>query len=77
MLNLLASSQVKIFSMEQNKKTKRVKLQPRYRSLAYRQKIVPELKLSGVWLEELGFKPGSEVSITIREELLIITAIKP
>lgn len=60
-----------------DKKTKKVKLQPKYRSLAYGQKVVPELKLSGVWLEELGFKPGAEVSITSREELLIITAIKP
>ncbi len=59
------------------KKSKQVKLQPKYRALVYGQKIVPELKLSGVWLEELGFKPGELVSITTREELLIITTLKP
>jgi len=59
------------------KKTKQVKLQPRYRELAYSRKIVPELKVSGVWLEAAGFKAGEKVNITVSEEQLIITAIKP
>jgi toxic protein SymE len=58
------------------KKTKQVKLQPKYRELAYSQKIVPELKVSGVWLEEAGFKAGEKVNITVSEQQLIITAIK-
>ena len=56
--------------------SKKIKLQPRLRRLAYNEKIVPELKISGVWLEEIGFKAGSIVNITIREELLIIQPIK-
>jgi len=55
---------------------KQVKLQPRHRALSYGQKIVPELKISGVWLERLGFKAGESVSITVREELLIIQPVK-
>jgi len=55
---------------------KQVKLQPKYRALSYGQKIVPELKISGVWLEQLGFKAGESVSITVREELLIIQPLK-
>jgi hypothetical protein len=52
--------------------SKRVKLQPKYRQLAYSTKIVPELKISGVWLEKLGFEAGQTVSITTRNQKLII-----
>lgn len=53
-------------------KSKRVKLHGRYRELSCGQKIVPWLNVSGIWLEELGFKVGDMVSITTREKLLII-----
>jgi toxic protein SymE len=56
--------------------SKKVKLQPKLRQLAYSEKIVPELKISGVWLEEIGFKAGDMVNITVREELLIIQPLK-
>lgn len=59
-----------------DKKTKQVKLQPKHRALAYSQKIVPELKVSGVWLEAAGFKAGEKVSIAIKEHQLIITTLK-
>ena len=35
-------------------------------------KEVPQLRMSGVWIEQLGFKVGDMVSITTREKLLII-----
>lgn len=54
------------------KATRRLKIQPKYRSMAYGSKIIPELKLSGVWLEAIGFKAGSRVSITIEENQLTI-----
>lgn len=54
-------------------KTKKVKLQPRYRALAWgNQKTVPWLTISGVWLEQHGFKAGATVSITIEKNQLII-----
>ena len=56
--------------------SKKVKLQPKHRQLAYSKKIVPELKISGMWLEEIGFKAGETVIITVREELLIIQPFK-
>ena len=59
-----------------HKTTRKVKLQPKHRALAYSQKIVPELKVSGVWLEAAGFKAGEKVNIAIKEQQLIITAIK-
>lgn len=52
-----------------------IKLQPKFRALAFGQKIVPELKISGVWLLENGFKAGERVEITISEKQLIIKAL--
>jgi hypothetical protein len=60
----------------EKKQTKQVKLQPKHRSLAYSQRIVPELKVSGIWLEAAGFRVGEKVNIAIKENQLIIT-IKP
>ena len=51
---------------------KSVKLQPKFRALARSQKIVPELKISGVWLEEQGFYAGQLVEITIQNKELTI-----
>jgi hypothetical protein len=51
---------------------KSVKLQPKFRSLVSSQKIVPELKISGVWLEEQGFYAGQLVEITIQNQELTI-----
>jgi len=55
---------------------KQVKLQSKYRALTYGSKTVPELKVSGVWLEAAGFKVGEQVTIIVRENELTITAIK-
>ena len=55
-----------------NPPIKEVKLQPKYRSLVFGQKIVPELKISGVWLEEQGFYAGQLVEITVQNQELII-----
>jgi hypothetical protein len=51
---------------------KTIKLQPKLRQLADCTKIVPELKISGVWLEKIGFKAGATVHITVKEKQLII-----
>jgi toxic protein SymE len=60
---------------------RRVKLHGKYRALTgswgYSPgKAVPWLNVSGVWLEELGFKIGDTVSITTREKLLIIELLE-
>jgi hypothetical protein len=51
---------------------KKLKIQPKYRQLAYSEKFVPELRLSGVWLEQSGFKIGAQVYITIKDQELVI-----
>jgi len=49
------------------------KLQQKYRSLAYGEQQVPELRLSGLWLEAEGFKAGISVDIEVSKGRLIIT----
>ncbi|HBH05153.1 MAG TPA: hypothetical protein DDX92_00945 [Flavobacteriales bacterium] len=39
-------------------------------------KEVPELRLIGCWMEQLGFKVGDRVNITAREGILIIQSVK-
>jgi hypothetical protein len=57
----------------QQKKTKQIKLQPKHRYLSWGKiKVVPWLGISGVWLEENGFKAGETVSITIEKNQLTI-----
>jgi hypothetical protein len=58
-------------------KTKRLevrslKIQPHFRVNKESTKQVPEIKLSGNWLEKLGFIPEERASITTMTGLLII-----
>nr|WP_298869237.1 SymE family type I addiction module toxin [uncultured Allomuricauda sp.] len=39
-------------------------------------KQVPELRLIGVWMEQLGFNIGERVQITTRDRLLIIELLE-
>lgn len=62
---------------------KQVKVHGKYRASESRfvgggsgGKEVPWLNVSGVWLEELGFRVGDTVSITTRDRLLIIEPLE-
>jgi len=60
---------------KENNKT--IRLQPKQVTLAFRrQKIVPELRIAGGWLEEQGFLAGDHVRIIVRERLLIIEPLE-
>jgi toxic protein SymE len=57
------------------KKTKTIKLQPKSRpsqTSCTGLKNVPWLNVSGVWLEQAGFRIGDRVQITIEQNQLII-----
>ena len=55
------------------KTIKQIKLQPKHRALSWGSyKIVPWLSISGVWLEQNGFKAGDTVTITVEQNQLII-----
>lgn len=47
---------------------RRIKVYSKYRS----DKVVPELRLIGRWLEASGFKIGDTVKITVKDQELII-----
>lgn len=40
-----------------------------------RQTIVPFIRMSGVWLEELGFDRGDRIEITAERERLVFTVV--
>lgn len=54
--------------------SRKLKVYPKYRPLAssYSGRIVPELRLCGVWLEQSGFKIGEQVEIIIRNQEIVI-----
>lgn len=56
-------------------KTKEIKLQRKHRPLTTSRKMVPELKISRIWLSEHGFQVGGKVEITVAEKQLIIKAL--
>lgn len=49
-----------------------LKIQPKTRINTWSETTVPEIKLTGNWLENLGFKPEQRVTITTMNKLLII-----
>lgn len=69
--------------MRNNKRTKMensnvrsLKIQPKTRFNTYSQKDVPEIKLCGNWLQKLGFEHGARVTVTAKQNVLIIRTSK-
>ena len=58
------------------KSNRQLKVYQQHRSLSSGTRIVPELRLTGVWIEQLGFKIGETVNITMRDRLLIIEPVE-
>ncbi len=57
--------------------TRQLKIHGLLRRNKYRKNTeVPQLRLSGVWMEQLGFKVGDRVSIITRDRLLIIEPLQ-
>lgn len=56
---------------------RKLKVYPKYRPQAnsYSMRIVPELRLCGVWLERSGFKIGEQVQVTIKDQEITIKPI--
>jgi toxic protein SymE len=57
--------------------TRTIKLQPKHSPRVYLPRITPWLSLSGVWMEEAGFKIGEGCEISVRKNKLVITKSKP
>ncbi|GAA4808720.1 hypothetical protein GCM10023231_42490 [Olivibacter ginsenosidimutans] len=50
-----------------------LKIQPFIRFNQFSQTTVPVIRLSGHWLEKLGFSPDQRVKVTTMNKLLIIS----
>ncbi|WP_158622448.1 SymE family type I addiction module toxin [Pedobacter sp. KBW06] len=53
-----------------------MKIQPQIRQNRLSQKTIPEIKLSGKWLSDLGFIPAHYVTVTAKEKMLIIRLVE-
>ncbi|NAS29738.1 type I addiction module toxin, SymE family [Flavobacteriaceae bacterium R38] len=53
-----------------------LKIYSKFRVRTWDNTTVPEIRLEGKWLEELGFKIGSEIIIREQKNKLIITIEK-
>lgn len=54
-----------------------VRLNPIYSERVYSRVLVPELKISGLWMIEHGFEPGAMVDISVRQGELVIRPVVP
>lgn len=54
-------------------KTKRLKIYQKFRTRAWDSIVVPEIRLEGKWLQELGFEIGKEIEIREQKNKLTIT----
>ena len=59
----------------QNQKNQRqVKVYPKYQKRAYKDVIVPEIRICGSWLQASGFQAGQVITISVEENRLVITS---
>ena len=59
------------------KNTRSLKIQPKSRINKWSTTVVPEIKLCGNWLENLGFIVDSHVTIHTSKELIVIRPQEP
>jgi hypothetical protein len=65
------------FNMANSNQHRKLTFTYRSRNLSFnRLQVVPELRLSGLWLQELGFSPGDRVEVISRDRLLIIQPVR-
>lgn len=57
-------------------KTRRLKIHSKFREREYDRIIIPEIRLEGKWLENLGFTTGNEVIVYQQQNKLVITVNK-
>jgi len=60
--------------MKSNKRN--LKIQPKHRFNRWSTSIVPELRLCGKWLKEIGFNENQRVEVHTEQNLIIIKPIE-
>jgi len=58
------------------KRLRKLKIHRKFQARTWRDVVVPEIRLEGKWLEELGFNVGEEVQIEMKRNKLIITPVR-
>ena len=61
--------------MEMNR-FRKLKIYSKFRTRRWDNTTVPEIRLQGKWLENLGFKEGAQVKIKEQHHQLIITVLQ-
>ncbi|NIJ51708.1 SymE family type I addiction module toxin [Dyadobacter arcticus] len=57
-------------------KSRQLKIYPKYqRTSQWRTKFVPEIKLCGEWLKDLGFDHGEHITVRFEDDRLIIEPV--
>jgi len=54
-------------------KNRRLKVYPKYRFTKSKSKVVPEIRLCGKWLRDVGFQSGNFIEITSEMNKITIT----
>ena len=54
---------------------RKLKIHAKFRSRRWDTTTVPEIRLEGKWLAELGFKEGEQVEIKQQRNKLVITLV--
>ena len=55
------------------KQERKLRVGYKYQNRAFQQMVmIPEIKLTGKWLKESGFKEGQDVKVTVANKKLII-----
>ena len=57
-------------------KPRKLKIQQKFRQRAYDITTIPQIRLEGKWLENLGFEIGEEVTVRQQKNKLTITIEK-
>ena len=68
----MRTSEKKLKSTIRRPEVRSLKIQPRFRENEFSTVNVPEIKLCGNWLSQLGFCQGRRVIVTTMNELLIV-----
>jgi toxic protein SymE len=55
------------------KKSRNLKIYPKIRVRTWDRIIVPEIRLQGIWLKELGFEHGKQIKVEKHKDKLVIT----
>lgn len=58
--------------MKNEKQERKLKVGYKYQQRAYQMVKSPEIKLTGKWLKESGFRIGQDVKVLVEQDRLII-----